>query len=142
VKHRFGMATLSVAGIAASLLVATPAEAAPVDECNLGGGDGLCTFWGQSYNGAQAEVLYGRADLAASPVVYYPANGTGQGEHIYNNNGSEQNGNGSCTITIYYNQNYSGYSLTLQPYLKPGWEKAGSGLGNLLNNLRSFRINC
>ena len=121
------------------MLAATPAVAQPVDECNFGAGGGLCTYWGQAYNGAQAEVVYDRADLAASPVVYYPANGTGQGEHVYNNNGSERNGNPGCNVIIYYNPNYSGYSLTLTPYATPGYEKAGSQLGHLLNNIRSFR---
>ncbi|MDQ1739623.1 MAG: hypothetical protein QOE53_1275 [Pseudonocardiales bacterium] len=113
-----------------------------MDQCNFGASSGLCTYWGQSYDGAQVEVLNNRADLAASPVVYYPANGTGQGEHVYNNNGSNRNGNGLCTVTLYYNANYAGYSVTLQRYGQAGWQKAGSQLGSLLNNLRSFRFNC
>jgi hypothetical protein len=140
-KHLVTAPAVGVVSVLATLLVSTPADAAVVDQCNFGGAAGLCTYWGQSYNGAQVEIVSDRADLA-SPVVYYPANGTGQGEHVYNNNGSERNGNGLCPVTIYYNANYSSYSVTMAPYGQPGYQKAGSQLGSLLNNIRSLRFNC
>jgi|GEM_PF-5137529 len=141
-KHHVIAPAVGVVSVLATLVVSTPAEAQAVDLCNFGGGAGLCTYWGQSYNGAQVEIVNDRSDLAASPVVYYPANGTGQGEHVYNNNGSEHNGNGSCSVTIYYNPGYSSYSVTMAPYGQPGAAKAGSHLGNVLNNIRSLRYNC
>ena len=100
--------------VLATLVVATlPRRRGSI--CAIGGGAGLCTYWGQSYNGDQVEIVNDRSDLAASPVVYYPANGTGEGEHVYNNNGSEHNGNGSCSVTIYYNPGYWSYSVTMAP---------------------------
>ncbi len=130
--------TSAVAFIAVALLPAGPANAATVD-ANCEFENGHCIYWGQSYNGSHSNIS---GDVSNYPVsgstnFTYKSSGTGQGQYIGNNNGSNRNYLLFCRIRIWYNPNYTGASLVLAQYGNPGWERAGSQLGALLNNIRS-----
>ncbi|GIH07560.1 hypothetical protein Rhe02_56270 [Rhizocola hellebori] len=130
--------TSAVAFISVALLPAAPAQAATVD-ANCGFQNGHCIYWGQSYNGSHSNIS---GDVSNYPVsgstsFTYKSSGTGQGQRIGNNNGSNRNYELFCRIRIWYNANYAGPNLVLAQYGEPGWERAGSQLGVLLNNIRS-----
>jgi hypothetical protein len=131
-----------LAGLLTAMLVsAVPASANEMQpDCTAGHYGTHCVWWGQSYNGAHAGFDWAQCRTPDYNVFYYPSNGTGHGERIGNNNGSDQNGDIYNALTLYYDPNYAGYTVTLSPYGISGWEKAGSQLGHLLNNLRSSKF--
>lgn len=119
------------------LVVAGPASASESASCTVGFPGDHCVFWSQSYSGAHA----GFDDLQINDyaIYNYPNNGTGQGGSIGNNNGSDRNDDTGCNLRLYYNPGYSGFTKTLAIHNQSGYQAAGSGLGNLLNNLRSSK---
>jgi len=136
---------LTFLGLAATLIAATfflgsPANANP--DANCGIQNGHCIYWGQSYNNSYANVVEDVSDypVGGSTVYKYQASGqTGYGQYLGNNNGSNRNYLLFCTIELWYNPGYSGYVVTLAQYSNSGYQQAGSGLGHLLNNLRSSK---
>lgn len=97
----------------------------------------FCTFWGQNYDGAHDG--YGNGDVYDLNTHRYPNNGAGSGQIEGNNNGSNRNYNTQCPVMIYYNPGYTGYSLKFGPYGTTGYQRAGTQLGSLLNNIRSIK---
>lgn len=128
-----------VLAITATLFAPTPAHAAAGPNC--GPDYGMCVYWGQSYNGSYTNISEEVANYptTGSTIYTFKTAGTGQGQRIGNNNGSNRNYSIFCNVVIYYNPNFSGPTVTLANWGNPGWQRAGSGLGVLLNNMRSSR---
>jgi hypothetical protein len=129
------------------VFAASPAMASDItSSCPVGGyGTGVdCIFYSEAYNGSHTGVLYGVLNfpVSGSTEYKYLSSGAGQGQYIGNNNGSNRNTNTGYYYRIYYSQNLAGYQVTLSPYGATGYERAGSQLGNLLNNIRSQEIYC
>jgi len=124
--------------VAAMFTFATPAWAYD-PYCTVQAYGDHCVFWSQAYSGAYAGDPGWIPDWS---LYTYPNNGTGAGEVIGNNNGSDRNVDTVCYVQLWYNPNYTGYELTLNPYGTSGYERAGSALGYLLNNLRSQNWYC
>ena len=102
---------------------------------------GLCEYWGQSYDGSHSMINHvaevPNLPISGSTSYVFVSSGTGHGEYLGNNNGSVRN-YADVSINLYYNTNYSGPELTLSQWNTSGYSKAGSQQGSLLNNLRSF----
>ena len=135
---------LTAAGalVAAMVLAASPAFANtdPSSSCPILSGGGYdCIFYGESYNGSHTGVYYSNPDfpVSGSTQWVYLSSGAGQGEYLGNNNGSNRNTDRTDPLHIWYSPDSSGYEVTLSPYGTSGYEKAGSQLGHLLNNIRS-----
>ncbi|RQX12213.1 hypothetical protein DDE19_29015 [Micromonospora ureilytica] len=122
--------------VAATLLPAGPAQA--IDD-NCGEQNGHCIYWGQNYNGSHSNVVESVPNYPTSGSTPYTfrSSGSGQGQRIGNNNGSNRNYLQRCRIRLWYNPNYSGPNVVLAQYGDPGWQRRGSELGSLLNNIRS-----
>jgi hypothetical protein len=139
IRTKIFICLAALATLAAATLTFAGPAAAFDPYCTVQAYGDHCVFWSQSYGGAHA------GDPGAVPdwIVYnYPNNGTGQGGHIGNNNGSDRNVDTVCHVRLWYNPNYGGYEVTLNPYGTSGYQRAGSGLGHLLNNLRSQNWYC
>lgn len=132
-----------VAFLAVSFFASSPANAI-TSTCTIAAYGDSCIYWGQSYNGSHAGVAEAVSDFPVSGTTSYRymSSGTGQKEFIGNNNGSNRNYDTVCTLTIWYNPGYSGYTLTLPTYPLSGYQRAGSGLGTLLNNIRAQSWYC
>ncbi|MEJ3748574.1 hypothetical protein WEI85_35500 [Actinomycetes bacterium KLBMP 9797] len=129
----------SVALVAPAVLIGGPASATPHAPCVIGPEEDHCIYWGQSYSGSHSGVPEEVANFpvsGATPYIYLAA-GSGQGERIGNNNGSDQNLDTTCEVTLWYDPNFAGPSVTLTSYPLSGHQRAGSQLGTLLNNIRS-----
>lgn len=135
----------AVAALAAPVLLAAgPAQAAPRANCTSGAFQDHCIFWGQSYNGSHtgvAEAVDNFPVGGSTPYVYL-SSGTGQGQYIGNNNGSDRNLDTACAVTIWYDPGPGGPNITLSKYPQSGYQRAGSQLGTLLNNIRAQSWNC
>lgn len=137
-----------VAFLAVSFFAAGPAQAA-TSTCSIGYITGQsCIHWGQSYNGSQSGVTEAVENfpVSGSTSYVYLGSGSGQGQFIGNNNGSNRNLDTLCYLTIWYNPAsggvFSGISRTFTPYPNAGYQAAGSGLGTLLNNIRGQTWSC
>lgn len=138
--------------IAAAVLVgtATPAAATtalprylPSTPCNQGW---VCTFWDQHYGAGYQPCAVAAGGTAGNIADYWNytytdacySYGHGIGERVANNNGSNENlGYGLWYARLHYDPYYGGAILYLSANGRNGWQQAGSGLGVLLNNLRS-----
>jgi hypothetical protein len=132
-----------VAVAAATLMMAAPANADVYPFC--GENDGHCIFWGQNYDGSMSTVVGDVPNFPVSGSTQYTfqSSGTGQGQRIGNNNGSDANYDLFCQVKLWYSPNYAGPSVTLTQEYSTGWARHGSELGSLLNNIRSQQeINC
>lgn len=137
-KRSTGMAALaSVAATVVALLPGSPAQAAVDGVC--GYQLGHCIWWGQAYDGSHSNITEPVANYptSGSTPYTYRSSGSGQGQRIGNNNGSNANFLVFCRIRLWYSPNYSGPAVVMAQYLEPGWARAGSELGTLLNNIRS-----
>jgi hypothetical protein len=135
IRTRTALALAGIAGVVAPVAMAASPAAAWTSTCHAGNYSGdSCIFYTQTFGGAHGGDFY--------PNYYYPNNGTGQGTHVWNNNGSNRNMDGVCKVTIWYHKDYQGPSKTLQPYNVLGYQLAGTGLGSLLNNIRSQSWAC
>jgi hypothetical protein len=134
----FAALTSAATFAAVALLPASPAQAATADG-NCGFQNGHCIYWGQSYNGSRTNISgdVSNYPTSGSTIFTFKTAGSGQGQRIGNNNGSNRNYELFCRIRIWYHANYTGPNLVLAQYGEPGWERAGSQLGTLLNNIRS-----
>jgi hypothetical protein len=127
------------AALLAPAIIASPASATPRANCVSGAYQDHCIFWGQSYNGSHTGVAEPVANFPVSgstPYVYL-SSGTGRGERIGNNNGSDRNLDTACTAILWYDPNHRGPNIALTRYPQSGYQRAGSALGTLLNNIRS-----
>lgn len=138
------LAAIVVAGV--GVVIARPAVAGiDSSDCYTAySGRAHCIHWGQKYNGSASSV-YGNISnfpVSGSTSYVYLSGGSGQGQYIGNNNGSNRNWLIFCEYRIYYSPNYSGPSILMAQYGNPGWSRNGSGLGTLLNNIRSQTEYC
>lgn len=143
-KIAIGIASIGAA-VAMAVLPAAAANADATSTCTVAAVSGQsCIYWGQAYNNSHSGVLEAVSNfpVSGSTSYKYLSSGTGAGEYIGNNNGSVANDDTQCTLFLWYNQNDSGPELTLSVYGTSGAKKAGSGLGSLLNNLRSQSWSC
>ena len=127
-------------GTAIIVIPGSPASAAVTSTCTLGHSNMQnCIFWGQAYNNSKSGVTghVSNFPVTGTTGYIYKSAGTGQGQYLGNNNGSNRNMDQHCNMALYYDPNYSGPSLGFAPNPSPGYQKAGSGLGQLLNNMRS-----
>src|SRR6187431_1364516 len=78
--------------IAATVFAATPAHAAVSANCGFDYG-GMCVYWGQSYNGSHTNITEEVANypVGGNTAYKFKSSGTGQGQYIGNNNGSNRN---------------------------------------------------
>jgi len=154
VRHKITATAVGIAGLtAAGLLVAGPsANAATNPAVGTAASPAIstacsptpfgiqCNYWGQSYNGAHGGEGGWVPDF--KPNEKYPNNGTGAGQGIWNNNGSNVNEDTKCSPTIYFDPNYSGPSVTFNLNGTGVYRRAGTQLGSLLNNIRSQSWSC
>jgi hypothetical protein len=138
---------IATAGVLASAMAitTTPAHANPTTDCPIGPSFGVdCIFWGQGYDGSHSGVVETVSDfpVSGSTSYVYVSSGTGQGEYIGNNNGSNINTDTACRLNIWYDPGYAGHEVTFMPHGTSQFEAAGSGLGFLLNNIRSQNWSC
>lgn len=129
------LALVGVAMAATPILMSAGPAAAWTATCSVGFPGDSCIYYNQSYGGA-----HGGEDLDVkdfSPAYYYFANGAGAGTRVWNNNGSDRNLDTGCSLGLYYSKDFGPPLKTLSVYGAPGYQAAGSGLGSLLNNVRS-----
>lgn len=136
-KLAAGVAAASA--LIAPMIIASPASAAPRANCVSGAFQDHCIFWGQSYNNSRTGVaeVVDNFPVSGSTAYRYLSAGTGQGEYIGNNNGSDRNLDTACAVTLWYNPGQGGPHVGLTRYPQSGHQRAGSQLGVLLNNIRS-----
>lgn len=138
-----GVVGIAAAG-AMALLPAGSAQAAPTSSCTAASFGPLCIYWGQSYNDSHSGVVEAVSNFPTSGSTSYKylSSGTGQGQYIGNNNGSVINDDTTCTAFLWYGTSSTGPELTLSKHGTTGDRKAGTGQGQLLNNLRSLSWSC
>lgn len=125
---------------AATVISALPASAAPTSSCPVGNDTGVdCIFYLEAYDGSHTGVydIVSNFPVSGSTSYVFLTSGTGKGSYLGNDNGSNRNTDTGTCPTIYYSTGYSGPALSLNKYGLTGYEEAGSGLGSLLNNIRS-----
>lgn len=148
-RSRILAVTISIlAFVGATFFAASPASAVNAT-CVIGAYGDDCIYWGQSYNGSHSGVSEEVLNFPVSGTTEYKylSAGSGQGQYLGNNNGSNRNYDSVCVLTIWYNPAssggvFSGPSLTLAKYPLSGYGRAGSGLGTLLNNIRGQSWTC
>lgn len=119
--------------------------AGPSATCEFGanGYGDHCVHWGQNYDGSHSGIWQSTVPdfpVTGSTHWVYMSAGTGQGQYIGNNNGSNQNLDRICQLRLFYDPGYGTPSVTLGTYGSSTWQKQGGGLGTLLNNIRSHHF--
>lgn len=143
---RIAACLVASAALLTSAIIASPASAAPRANCVSGAFQDHCIFWGQAYDGSHTGVAEAVSNFPVSGSTSYRflSSGSGQGQYIGNNNGSDRNLDTACAVTLWYDPNppNSGPHLTLSRYPQSGYQRAGSQLGSLLNNIRAQTRTC
>ena len=124
---------------------AGPASATPTSSCTVAADGPGCLFYSQAYNGSHTGVpeLVSNFPTSGSTAYTFKSAGSGQGQRIGNNNGSNRNADTACSVILWYNTGASsGPSVVLNKYGTGVYQRKGSELGTLLNNLRSQSWSC
>jgi hypothetical protein len=89
---------LAVGGII--VLPASPASATVDPDCSTRPGGPVILWWGQDYDGAYICLQDNVWDMA-NPPTYFPGNGTGGGERVWDNAASAANADTAYCVTIW-----------------------------------------
>jgi hypothetical protein len=143
---------IAAAVVATMFVGVAPASAAVSATCMVGDlTKSDCIFWGQSHNGSLAGVTGDVLNFPLTdnqPYVFQTAStAQGRGQHIGNNNGSNVNEDTSCLVALWYNPApgpglFSGPMVELNEHDTTGFERDGTELGPLLNNIRGQSWSC
>ncbi|HYQ68757.1 hypothetical protein [Actinophytocola sp.] len=114
---------LAVGGI--TLLPVSSASATVDPDCSTRPGGPLMLWWGQSYTGAHICLQDNVWDMA-NPATYFPDNGTGRGEQVWDNVASAANADTMYCAIIWSEPGWQGSRADIN---KSGFE--GSARWNL-----------
>lgn len=134
------------AGIAAGAL-ANPGEAGAWNVTPCPGAWGPIVYNYHSYAAGALNCQDGNVPDLSSPAMYFNHTNPdadnpndGLGKPLWNDAGSGENWDLTCTAHIWYHANYTGSQLTLSPFSHSGWYSNTLGVVN--NNNRSQSWNC
>ena len=146
-----GSVVVAAAVVATMFVGVAPASAAVSATCMVGDlTKSDCIFWGQSHNGSLAGVTGDVLNFPLTdnqPYVFQTAStAQGRGQHVGNNNGSNVNEDTACDVVLWYDPagsgGFSGVNVELRPHGTTGFERDGTELGPLLNNIRGQSWSC
>lgn len=140
----FSIKRIVISAVAISTVFAGLALGTGSASANSGSGhypclsNDLCYWWDSNFGGA-AEGVPGTVSDLANPATFFEgaAGAAGVGTRVWNNAASAANFDSDCRYRIYFNQGFSGISVTLAKYPQNGY--ALGSLGSLSNENRSQR---